>query len=147
MTTIAVSSGECLKCGQQGNVWGGVCFECIAKGENMVSDTPKPARIITHPEADLQKMIIDLAHVRGWLVHAERPAWTAKGYRTAIQGDAGFPDLVMVREKRTVYAELKSEQGRLSEEQAAWIAALQQAKNEVFVWHPSDWDEIVSILQ
>ncbi|MFA6270765.1 MAG: DUF1064 domain-containing protein [Candidatus Paceibacterota bacterium] len=32
MTTLSVTSGQCLKCGEQGNTWGGICFQCIAKG-------------------------------------------------------------------------------------------------------------------
>lgn len=32
MTTLAVASGQCSQCGQQGNVWGGVCHACIVAG-------------------------------------------------------------------------------------------------------------------
>jgi hypothetical protein len=43
-------------------------------------------------EAELQQNVIDMAHVFGWLVHAERPAMRADGtWRTPIQGDKGFP--------------------------------------------------------
>jgi hypothetical protein len=33
VTEIAVQSGECLKCGQQGNTWQGVCYECMMAGK------------------------------------------------------------------------------------------------------------------
>ena len=32
-------------------------------------------------------------------------------------------------------------------EQRAWLAALQQTAAEVYLFRPSDWDEIVRVLQ
>ena len=61
------------------------------------------------------------------------------------KSNAGFPDLVMVRE-RVVYAELKKQSGKVSPEQQVWIDALRAAGEEVYVWRPSDWDEICKIL-
>lgn len=51
---------------------------------------------------------------------------------------AGFPDLVMVRPRRLVFAELKRERGRVSQEQTQWIFELQGAGAEVYLWRPSD---------
>lgn len=65
---------------------------------------------------------------------------------TAVQGDgAGFPDLVLVRE-RVVWVELKSDIGVLSDEQEIWIAMLHRAGQEVYVWKPCDWDTILEVL-
>ncbi|MFA5377134.1 MAG: DUF1064 domain-containing protein [Dehalococcoidia bacterium] len=34
MTALSVQSGECLNCGEQKNqIWGGVCYQCIAQGK------------------------------------------------------------------------------------------------------------------
>lgn len=120
-------------------------------------------------EADLQNQVIDLAKLTGWLVHHGRPARTGKctkcpgtgyvagricprckgsgqGWATPIQGDKGFMDLVLIRD-RVVLAELKSAKGRLSPEQRTWIDAAVAAGAEVYVWRPADWDHIVEVLR
>ncbi|MCJ7634177.1 VRR-NUC domain-containing protein [Candidatus Bathyarchaeota archaeon] len=98
-------------------------------------------------EEDFLRQVIDLAHVYGWKVAHFRPAQTARGWRTAVQGDgAGFPDLVLVRE-RVIFAELKSEKGKVSDAQWAWKDVLQSAMAEFYIWRPSEWDEIVECLK
>jgi hypothetical protein len=100
-------------------------------------------------ESDFLRLIIDLAHVHGWKVAHFRAGMRADGqYRTSVQGDgAGFPDLVLVRE-RVIFAELKTDKGKfLSELQASWTLALNTAAQEVYVWRPSDWDRIVEVLK
>ena len=97
-------------------------------------------------EAAFQQQVIDLAQLSGWLVHAERPARMADGrWRTPIQGMAGFPDLVLVRE-RVLFVELKSERGKLSPEQEQWLAVLRTAGADARLWRPSDWPEIEATL-
>lgn len=81
--------------------------------------------------------IIELAKVLGWHVAHFRPARTKHGWSTAMQGHKGFPDLVLARSGRVVFAECKSEKGRLSDEQVSWLDALAGA--EVYVWRPADW--------
>lgn len=89
-------------------------------------------------ERDFQKQVIDLAKHLGWRVHAERAAMTKKGWVTPIQGDAGFPDLVLVRPPRIIFAELKTEQGRATSEQWEWIDALDMCPRvEWDIWKPS----------
>lgn len=98
-------------------------------------------------EAHLQAQVIDLARFRGWRVAHFRPAMTTQGWRTAVSADgAGFPDLVLVREDRLMAVELKSERGWLTDEQAAWLLALQQAGVETHVWKPADWPAIMEAL-
>ena len=61
---------------------------------------------------------------------------------------AGFPDCVLVRgSEPVIYAELKSEAGKLSEPQRTWLLALHRAGERVFVWRPSNLDEIISVLR
>ena len=70
-----------------------------------------------------------------------RPARTERGWRTPVQADgAGFPDLVLVRE-RVVFVELKSDTGRLADQQAGWLQALVEAGCEVHLWRPDEWRE------
>lgn len=103
-------------------------------------------RLIT--EADLQAKVIDLARLRGWRIHAERAARTATGWRTPIQGHAGFPDLVLARRGRLLIAELKSQRGRLEGHQEEWLDELRSVAGvEVHVWRPSDWPDIERTLR
>ena len=98
-------------------------------------------------EDDFLKSVIDLAHVYGWKVAHFRPAKTERGWRTAVQADgAGFPDLVLVRDG-VIFAEVKSENGKLSEAQKEWLQTLEKAHQNWFVWQPCNWDEIVEILK
>lgn len=97
-------------------------------------------------EKDFQKTVIDLARKCGWRVAHFRPARTKHGWRTAVSADgAGFFDLVLVRD-RIIFAEIKREKGKTSSEQDAWAAATRKAGGEVYLWRPSDWDEIVDTL-
>ncbi len=71
------------------------------------------------------------------MVHAERAAWTEKGYRTPIQGNPGWPDLVL---------ELKSATGKTSPEQKAWLAALRNCGIEARLFWPEHWELIEKLL-
>lgn len=95
--------------------------------------------VLKMSEAELQAAIIDLAHLLGWRVHHSRPARMKDGsWRTPIAGDAGFPDLCMARDGVAIWAECKSETGKLSHDQDSWHHELKFA-GPLFVWRPSDW--------
>jgi hypothetical protein len=95
-------------------------------------------------EAELQSAVIETARLFHWRVAHFRPALTAKGWRTPVEGDgAGFPDLVLVRRPvtrraRLIFAELKSATGNLSVEQQQWLAVLEPVA-ETFLWRPAHW--------
>jgi len=104
-------------------------------------------------ENELQDLVIDLAHLRGWGVAHFRPARTVHGWRTAVSADGeGFPDLVLVRRGRLIFVELKSVTGKLSASQAQWrdwlctVAEVTEAV-DWFQWAPKDWDEIEAVLR
>jgi len=42
---------------------------------------------------------------------------------------------------------LKADKGRLSPEQKEWIEDLREVGQEVYLWRPSDWDDIQGILE
>lgn len=97
-------------------------------------------------EKDWQRDIIRLAQTLGWKVAHFRPAKTSKGWRTAVAADgAGFPDLILVRD-RVVAVELKNEKGRVTPEQREWMAALDVAGVETYVWRPDDLDDAMAVL-
>ncbi len=99
-------------------------------------------------ETEFLGQIIQLARLCGWRCAHFRPAKTEKGWRTAVQADgAGFPDLVLVRHSRVIFAELKSEKGKVSPEQKEWIEALKITGNMMEIWRPSDWDRIEEALK
>jgi hypothetical protein len=88
------------------------------------------------PESAFQSQVLAFARLHGW-----RPYHTHDSRRS----HPGFPDLVLVRE-RVIWAELKSDRGKVSAEQQAWIDALVRAGQEVYVWRPEDWGEIEMVL-
>jgi len=76
-------------------------------------------------EEEFQEAVIGYARLCGWKVHHTRPARTSKGWKTPIQGDKSFPDLVMARKGRLAIAELKSTKGRtapMTKRDTAWEA-------------------------
>jgi hypothetical protein len=86
-----------------------------------------------------------------------RTAQTARGaYVTPVGADgAGFPDLVLVREGRLIFAELKRQTGRTTTQQDIWLKALQTCEYDdwqslmavkVVVWRPSDWPAVERAL-
>src|SRR3990167_191204 len=88
-------------------------------------------------EASFQQQVIAYARLRGWRVAHFRPAMNRRGvWATQMQGDPGFPDLVLARHDRVIFAELKSEKGRSTSDQIAWANTM----GGVFLWRPSDWD-------
>jgi hypothetical protein len=100
-------------------------------------------------EASFQACVLEVARLGGWRTLHIRPARRADGsWRTPVSGDGqGWPDLTLVRPPRLLFVELKSERGRLSASQADWIGVLRLLpKVEVYVWRPSDWDELVEVL-
>lgn len=85
-------------------------------------------------EDALQQQVERIARGFGWLVYH---------VRDSRRSQAGFPDLVLVRGSRIVFAELKTERGRTSPAQQEWLAALQMARLgnpgvQVFLWRPRD---------
>jgi hypothetical protein len=99
-------------------------------------------------EREFQRRVVEAARQLGWRVHHTRPAQHRGGrWLTPLQGDAGLPDLILLRPPRCIVAELKSERGRVSAEQQAWLDGFRQVLGiEVYVWRPSDWQAIVETL-
>lgn len=89
-------------------------------------------------ESEWQKTVIAILQSNGYLIYHDT-ALMAKQYR------AGFPDLVCVRaDPRDFFmAELKRETGKLRPDQEVWIEYLTAAKIPVYVWRPSDIDEVI----
>lgn len=89
-----------------------------------------------------------LATILGWDCVHFRPARTEHGWVTPVQGSlgAGWPDLVLVRDGRCLFVELKSDAGKVAPEQHAVHAALLACGLDVRVWRPSQIGEIAAVL-
>ena len=84
-------------------------------------------------EKQLQAAVLKLARLSGWLC-----------YHTfdSRRSQPGFPDLVMVRRSRIVFAELKSERGKPTDSQGEWLNAIDATgKVEVYLWRPKHWTD------
>jgi len=95
-------------------------------------------------ESYFQSQVIMLARLHGWLVMHTRAVEIRPGvWKTPIRGHAGFPDLVLAHQTRgVIFAELKSDMGRLSDKQELWCQTLCDADMEHHVWRPKDLDYI-----
>ena len=94
-----------------------------------------------------QERIIKLAKVKGWLVFHTPPFSPRNGvWRSAGKG---FPDLCLIcaeGRRGMIFAELKTQKGKLSPEQEDWGVALVKAGAEYYVWRPADWSTIETRL-
>lgn len=96
-------------------------------------------------EAEFQKLVIEYAQLRGWMVAHFRPAQTQSGrWSTPMTGQTGYPDLTMARRGVVIHAELKSEKGKVRPEQQCWVNAM---GDSAVVWRPSDWPEVQEVLR
>lgn len=99
-------------------------------------------------ERDWLRQVTELAELLGWSWAHFRPARTEHGWRTPVSGPlgAGFPDLVLVRGRRLILAELKAQDGRLSPDQRNVLDLLRGAA-EVHVWRPADLPLVADLLR
>lgn len=99
-------------------------------------------------ENDFQSQVMALAKLCGWLVVHFKTVCVNRGgrrsYETPYDGDGGFPDLVIARRGVVLHVELKTDTGRLSQDQKHWLEAMGDSGR---VWRPRDWDEIEKELK
>jgi len=100
-------------------------------------------------ESAFTAQVIRMAQVFKWRVAHFRPGMTKRGrWVTAMSGNIGFFDLVLIGKSRTIFAELKSAKGKLTEDQKEWIARARECPGvETYVWYPKDIEMIESILR
>ncbi len=83
-------------------------------------------------EKEFQSQVIQLARLRGWLCYHTRDS---------RKSAKGFPDLVLVRD-RLLFAELKTDSGKVTAEQQYWLDAINEAGGTACIWRPTDWKAI-----
>lgn len=99
-------------------------------------------------ELECERTILDAAKIAGWRRHGERPAMSKKGYRTPIKGEAGWPDLVLVKAGWMLAVELKRRPNKPDPEQIEWLRALDKVPGIIamLVWVPEDMDQFNAAL-
>ena len=78
---------------------------------------------------------------------AEYCGWWVWHDNDSRRNRAGWPDLVLLRPGRLIFAELKTDTGKLSAEQRRILSMLKMAGQEVYVWRPTDFETIRGILK
>jgi len=89
-------------------------------------------------EKELDTLIREIATRCGWI-----------RYHTfnSRRSPSGFPDLVLVKPPRVVFAELKSGTGKPTPKQVEWLGLLSACPGvETFLWRPDDLDDIARVL-
>lgn len=118
------------------------------KSRNVGADKrATPQRGGGRTEADYQQAIIDMAKANRWKPMHIHDARRSEG--------AGYFDLTLMREvdARVVFAELKTEHGRLTEAQESWGAMARRIADrregvECYLWRDgkTPWSEIERVL-
>lgn len=85
-------------------------------------------------EAEFQTSVMGVAKRLGLLAY--HPYQSLKSV-------PGFPDTVIVGAGGVLYRELKMPGGIVSADQLYWIAALTEAGQDVGVWRPADWPNVI----
>ncbi len=95
-------------------------------------------------EKQFLALVIELAKRFGYKVEH-----VFEAYQYARRTSKGFPDLVLVKEGRLIFAELKGVKGQVSPEQYDWLEALGRTGAEVYLWREDTdtLEEIAGILR
>jgi Holliday junction resolvase len=96
-------------------------------------DSPPP-----QAEAEFLESVRKLARLLGWAVYHTH---------NSQHSEAGFPDLVMVKRPRVLFVELKSDRGRVTPAQRAWIEELRACEQEAYIIRPKHIDALTRLLR
>lgn len=86
-------------------------------------------------EADFETWLLDLAKLRGWMAYHTHDS---------RRSNEGFPDWVLWKPGRLIFAELKDNKRQPTPEQRLCLGGLQTLPDvpgspvEVYLWRPSD---------
>ena len=98
-------------------------------------------------ESEFQRQVLDFAVMSGWQTFHVRAGRTIDSWRTPGSGTMakGWPDLVLVKGDRLIFAELKRDGAKPTAEQE-WVGSILDEVAEYHVWRPSDWSGIEAAL-
>jgi hypothetical protein len=96
------------------------------------------------PAEEIDEKTFQAAVIR----RAKELGWRHYHTHDSRRSPSGFPDLVLVRCGRLIFAELKRQEGGiLTAEQKNWYDDLRDACREVYLWRPADWPQIEEVLR
>lgn len=94
-------------------------------------------------ERIFQDQVLQIARMNGWLVHHATPHKVGGTWRS--DGN-GTPDLILAHPQRgLIFAELKTERGKMSANQKLWALAVHPWA-EYYLWRPSQLQLIATRL-
>lgn len=109
--------------------------------------TPEDMFYREQSERQFQAFVIARAINNGWKHYHAPDNKPDKNGRIQQGIVKGFPDLVLVKGSRLVFAELKTETGRVMPEQKDWLAILEATGATCFIWRPSMWKDVEKFLE
>jgi hypothetical protein len=102
---------------------------------------------MSKPHLDLYPKITERQFMGKVEQLAEYCGWWVWHDNDSRRNRAGWPDLVLLRPGRLIFAELKTDTGKLSAEQRRILSMLKMAGQEVYIWRPTDFETIRGILK
>lgn len=94
-----------------------------------------------------ESVLEDLLELGEWWWDHARPMQGIDGtWRTPLAGRKGAPDYRAVRGTEMIHFEAKSENAPVKPHQQEWIDRMRAAGQRVYVWRPSDLDEVRRVL-
>ena len=115
-----------------------VSKELEAKCLALAANAPEPGPPLDCSEKEFQARVVALAKRYGWKAHH---------HTISKRSSPGWFDLVLARDGQVIFAELKTEKGKQTDEQKEWFESFRLAGLQVFVFRPRDWDVIAAILR
>lgn len=90
-------------------------------------------------EKEFQQQILDLAQLQNWRCYH---TWNSRN------SQQGFPDLVLVRPPRVIFAELKIGNNKPTPDQRIYRDLLLRCPGvEYYLWLPDCWEQIKQVLR
>ena len=117
---------------------GSVTFMLCRHCNEEMADT-MPTEMPSMTEREFQAQVIQYAGLAGWMI-----------YHTydSRRSQPGFPDLVLVRGRHVIFAELKTDKGRVTPDQQHWLNSLEDVEFvDARLWRPKYWEEIETVLR
>lgn len=115
-------------------------LHALPPGYRLVGDTAIREETLPDetPEGVLLGRVRALAKAHGFL--------TYHTYRST-RSETGFPDVVLTNGVSLIFAELKTNTGKLTPAQGQWLSLLDHTETvETFIWRPMNWADIVTRL-
>lgn len=85
------------------------------------------------------------------MAEAKANGWMCYHTHDSRRSQPGYPDISAVHPNRPelghVYMELKVGKNKPTTDQDTWLLSLEASGDRVFVFRPTDWDEIRSVLR